>query len=325
VTARTTVAVLGATGGVGQHVCTAFARAGDEVLGIARHRPERPVSHESLPLDLAGVEPAELADLLGRRRVATVVNATGGWVLTDEAMHRAHVQLVERLVAASALLPVKPRIVHIGTIHEYGPVPAGTLIDERVPPRPVTGYGQTKLAGSEALLSATRTGDARAVVLRAVNVCGPATTPASFLGAVLARLRGVRPGERVPMTIAAANRDYVDVRDLADAVVRAARAPVTGRVVNIGRGVAVSIRELVDLLVAAAGLPPDTIAEQDAAVQSKGGDWTCADSRLANRLLDWRPRTGLAESLRDMWRSAVGETVDPAGTAACEDSYSSAS
>lgn len=46
----------------------------------------------------------------------------------------------------------------------------------------------TKHAGSEAVLAATRAGDADRVVLRAVNVCGPHTTEASFLGAVMARL-----------------------------------------------------------------------------------------------------------------------------------------
>lgn len=316
-TARGAVVVFGATGGVGRHVCTAFHRKGYVVLGIARHLPDRPVPYESLPLDLAEVAPERLADMLTERRVETVVNAAGGWMVADEAMHRVHVQLVERLVAVSALMPVKPRIVHVGTIHEYGPMPAGTLIDEQVPPHPATAYARTKLAGSEALLAATRSGDARAVVLRAVNVCGPGTTTASFLGAVLERLRGVRPGERVPMTIADANRDYLDVSDLADAVVRAARAPVAGHVINIGRGVAVSIRELVAMLVAAAGLPPDTVVEQEATVQSRGGDWTCADIRLAGRLLEWHPRTGLDESLRRMCQA--GES---AGTAASEEGCS---
>lgn len=318
---RPTVAVLGATGGVGRHVCAAFESTGYQVLGIARRPPARPASHESLPLDLAEVEPAWLAGLLDERQVTTVVNATGGWVLTDEAMHQAHVRVVERLVAASERMPAKPRIVHIGTIHEYGPVPVGTLIDEAVPTRPVTAYARTKLAGSVALLEAARAGDANAVVLRAVNVCGPDTTSASFLGALLDRLRGVRPGDRVPMAIADANRDYVDVRDLADAVVRAAHAPAAGRVINIGRGVAVSIRELVAMLVAAAGLPADTIVEQHAGVQSKGGDWTRADIRLAAQLLDWRPQTDLTDSLRAMWRAARATT----GTANYEGSYSTTS
>ncbi|NLU80867.1 NAD(P)-dependent oxidoreductase [Micromonospora sp. HNM0581] len=300
----TAVAVLGATGGVGQHVCSAFRASGDHVLGIAR-RPS--VAGSALRLDLAEAAPGQLAAALTAHRTEIVVNATGGWVLSAEAMHLAHVQIVERLVAASTLMPDPPRIVHIGTIHEYGPVPAGTLIDESRTPEPQTGYARTKLAGSQALLNATAAGTARGVVLRAVNVCGPGTTSASFLGAVLDRIRDVRPGDRVPMTIADARRDYLDVRDLTDAVVRAARAPesTVGQVINVGRGEAVAMRQLVDWLLAAAGLPPDTIDEQGAAVQSKGGDWTRADNRRAARLLGWQPRTALDASLRDMWHDAA--------------------
>ena len=303
-TAHPTVAVLGATGGVGRHVCAAFEKTGASVLGIARRTPDSPARHDVVAIDLAEVAPDRLAGLLTERHARTVINATGGWVLTHQAMQRAHVTLVERLVTACALMPDKPRIVHVGTIHEYGPVPAGTLIDEAVPPQPVTDYARTKLAGSTALLDATRGGLVDAVVLRAVNVCGPGTTSASFLGAVLDRLRSVRPGGHIPMTIADANRDYVDVRDLAEAVVSASRAPAVGQVINIGRGVAVSIRDLVATLVAAAKLPPDTVVEQDAAIQSKGGDWTRADIRLAEQLLGWRPRIELDESLQAMWLAA---------------------
>jgi nucleoside-diphosphate-sugar epimerase len=82
--------------------------------------------------------------------------------------------------------------------------------------------------------------------------------------------------------------------------------------------VAVPIRDLVAMLVDAAALPPDTIEVQDVEVQSKGGDWTRSDIRLAAELLDWRPTTGLDTSLRDMWQAA-------AGTARHEGTYSTAS
>jgi NDP-hexose 4-ketoreductase len=307
------VTVLGATGGVGRHVCAAFRAAGDNVLGIARSAS---AAGSTLRLDLADAAPERLAETFAAHRTEIVVNATGGWIHSAEAMRLAHVQIVERLVAAGALLADPPRVVHIGTIHEYGPVPDGTLIDENRTPAPETDYARTKLAGSQALLDATAAGTARAVVLRAVNVCGPGTTSASFLGACLERIRGVRSGDRVPMTIANARRDYIDVRDLADAVVRAAHAPerTVGQVINVGRSEAVAMRQLVEWLLAAAGLPPDTIDEHDAAVQSKGGDWTRADIRRARRLLDWQPRTALDASLRDMWHAANRRTPKLDGT-----------
>ncbi|MFD0395270.1 NAD-dependent epimerase/dehydratase family protein [Streptomyces nogalater] len=192
--------------------------------------------------DPAGLAPRDLADLFQDARVDTVVNAAGGWLNTEDDNRYHHVRLVERLLAGTALMARTPRLVQIGSVHEYGPVPAGDAVDESREPRPVTVYARTKHAGSQAVLRATRAGDADGVVLRAVNVCGPWVTPASFLGTVTRRLSEAAPGEPVELTLSDARRDFVDGRDLADAVLRAATRPVTGEIFNIGRGEALPIR-----------------------------------------------------------------------------------
>ncbi|MFF4159680.1 NAD-dependent epimerase/dehydratase family protein [Streptomyces sp. NPDC001678] len=314
------VAVLGATGCVGRAVCAALARSGYGVLAVARSFRPAVAGHPFVALDVAAAHPEELSDLLERYGVTAVVNATGGWGTTREEMEYAHVLLVERLLRAVALMARRPRLVHMGSIHEYGPVPFGTAIHEGVVPRPATAYARTKLAGSTAVLEAARAGEADAVVLRAVNVCGPYTTPASFLGGVVERLRALPPGAVLTLSIAEARRDFVDVRDLAEATVLAVPAPVAGRVVNIGRGVAVGMRELVALLVAEAGLPPGTVRDEGGSVDSKGGGWTLADTRLAAELLGWRARTGLAGSLRAMWDAR--ETAPGTGPTITQDEES---
>ncbi|MEU5400893.1 NAD(P)-dependent oxidoreductase [Streptomyces sp. NPDC005963] len=301
-----TVAVLGATGCVGRQVCAAFAREGREVLGIARNRRDQPTGIAFTAFDVANGDPAELAELLTAAGADVVVNTTGGWVLTEEAMYESHVQLVDRLLAATALMASRPRIVHLGTIHEYGFVDEGVSIDESLVPDPVTPYARTKHAGSAAVLAATEAGEADGVVLRPVNLCGPHTTEASFLGALMARIAAADPGEGLELTLAEARRDYLDVRDLAEAVLAAAHAPVTGRVINLGRGEAVPMREIVALVVDASGFPSEAVRERTAEVQSKGGNWTRADISLAGELLDWRPGIGLRESLRDMWATGPG-------------------
>jgi nucleoside-diphosphate-sugar epimerase len=300
------VAVIGATGCIGRHVCSAFSRAGHDLLAIARNHVPHIGDYKFTPLDFAGADSAEIAEIFESERVDVVVNAAGGWVRTEEEMIHSHVRLVERLLEATAAMSRQPYIIQIGSIHEYGPAPYGTSIDETVTPGPATPYAQTKLLGARAVLDATRGGRADGVVLRVVNVCGPHTTPASFLGAVLEKLRDMNPGDAVELDIAEARRDYVDARDVADAVVRAADARVAGRVINIGRGTAVDMRELVALLVAAAGLPPDAVRVRKGRVESysRGNGWTQADVRLAGELLGWSPRISLRDSLREMWEAA---------------------
>ncbi|WP_037347063.1 NAD-dependent epimerase/dehydratase family protein [Sciscionella sediminilitoris] len=299
------VAVLGASGGIGRFVCAAFAQQGYEVLAVARRYTPQVYEYEFAPLDLAAAAPEEIAELLDSAEVSVVVNATGSWSQDEAELVYANVTLVQRLLAAWPKLSRRVRLVHLGSIHEYGPVPEGTLIGEDRIPAPRTAYARSKLAGSQAVLDATRSGAVDGVVLRAVNVCGPGTTSASFLGAVVGKLRAAVPGEPVELTIADAKRDFIDVRDVAEAALKAATAPVLGQVINIGWGVAVELRQLVGLLHTASGLPGDAVHRRDAALESKGGGWTQADIRFAAEVLDWKPTTGLAESLRDMWAAAA--------------------
>jgi nucleoside-diphosphate-sugar epimerase len=308
---RPRVAVLGATGCVGRAVCAAFEAGGDEVLAVARNHAPHVGRYPFVPLDVAAADPAKIAEVLESERIGVVVNATGGWGRTEAEMTYAHIQLIDRLLAgvAAADLEQPVRVVHVGSIHEYGEVPHGTMISESTPSRPATPYARSKLAGSNLVVQAGRDGVVQSVVLKAVNVCGPYTTPASFLGALAARIGATPSSEPLELTVADAQRDFVDVRDLAQAVVAAASVPAAaGRVVNIGRGEAYDIRELVRLLFIAAGRPEHLIAERSAAVQSKGGGWTCADASLAAGLLGWRPQVGMPESMAALWRTSLGIT-----------------
>ncbi|ASR39075.1 NAD-dependent epimerase [Prauserella marina] len=298
------VAVLGATGCVGRQVCAAFTRNGDHVLAVAREYADHVAAYDFRSIDLGAEPPERIAGTFADERVDVVVNATGGWGTTEHEMRYAHVQLVERLVEAMALVPSRPRLVHVGTIHEYGPVIDGTLIDENTEPAPETLYARTKLAGSEAVLRAARADQVNGVVLRSVNMCGPHPPGPSFLGFLRSRLReAATDRSTVELTIAPAKRDYVDVRDVAEAVALAARAPVAGQVINIGSAEATEMRDLVTRFVTAAGFPPDRVRFLDNPVLSKGGDWTRADIRLAGKLLNWHPRISLPDSLRATWES----------------------
>ncbi|MEW2400551.1 NAD(P)-dependent oxidoreductase [Streptomyces sp. NPDC046862] len=306
------VAVLGGTGWVGRHVCAELARAGAEVLVVARHQVPCPARHSFVPLDLATAPTGTLRRLLAEFGVHAIVNATDaanatdGWTVGEPALTRLNVDLVERLVAAAADLPRRIRMVHLGTILEYGETPWGTVVAETHPPRPATDYTRSKLAGSTAVLEAARADAIDALVLRVTNVCGPHPSPVSLSGKLVRQLtEALRAGEPMTVDVADARRDFVDVRDVAEAVVLAVTSPVTGRALNIGSGTATDIASVARLFVEAAGLPSRMLRERRRATTSLGGSWTCADIRLAADLLDWRPRRDLRSSMGDMWRLAA--------------------
>ncbi|ULR51521.1 NAD-dependent epimerase/dehydratase [Streptomyces deccanensis] len=215
--------VLGATGTLGRHVTAALRAAGDAVTPLSRGGPD--------PLDLTTTAPDELADLLHRYRPDVVVNASGRiWHATEEELWAVNAEAVARLAGVMAALPWRPRLVHLGSVHEYGPGEPGTGIGENRAPAPVTPYGRAKLGGTRAVLEAVRDQGLDAVVLRVANVFGPGMSPSSLLGGVAERLARAERGRnrddpplRLRLAPLRARRDFVDVRDVADAVVAVAR------------------------------------------------------------------------------------------------------
>ena len=308
----TRVMVLGGTGWVGRHVCQAFVEQGYDVVASARHYATHVSPQRFQAFDLATAATEAIVDLLRSQGVDVVVNATSsanasdGWDRTDEDHWRFNVTMVERLVAAARDVSWPVRVIHLGTIHEYGPAPHGTAIGVTKYGEPTSGYSRSKLAGSEAVLRAAAEHRVDGVVLRLVNLCGPHPSPETFLGKVLRMLRDAGTTGTVALTVAPATRDYLDVRDAARAVVAAAAAELgRDRAFNIGRGRAVEIRRLVEILAAAAGVGPDRLEIRVGAVNSLGGEWTQADISLARGVLGWQPSIELRESLGDTWRSAV--------------------
>lgn len=306
------VIVLGGTGWVGRHVGAAFDEHGHDVVACARHSAAHVSPQRFQAFDLATASTEEIAELLRSQRADVVVNATSsanasdGWNRTDEDHWRFNVTMVERLVGAARDVPWPVRVIHLGTIHEYGPAPHGTAITVTRYGEPTSGYARSKLAGSEAVLRAAAESHLDGVVLRLVNLCGPHPSPETFLGKVLRMLQDAGTTGTVALTVAPAERDYLDVRDAAQAVVAAATATLgPDRAFNIGRGHAVEIRQLVLTLAEEAGVPPDRLEIQVGAVSSLGGEWTQADISPARETLGWYPRIELRESLGDMWRSGV--------------------
>ncbi|MFG2062545.1 NAD-dependent epimerase/dehydratase family protein [Micromonospora sp. NPDC048871] len=294
------VAVIGATGCVGRQICATFSAAGHDILAVAR---KAGVPHaaglEFVELDVAATDAATIGVLFAERHVDVVVNAAGRWGPTRAEMVHSHLGVVQRLVEAVALMERAPRLVHIGSVHEYGPLPVGTSLDESAVPRPRTAYAQIKLACSTAVMALG------GVVLRATNMYGPHPPEETFFAVLLLRLRAAMDtDEIVELSVADARRDFVDVRDVASAALAAASASLSGCAINIGSGRAADMRDLVTSFVAEARFPTERLRIAQREVPSHGGEWIQVDIRAARQLMDWRPRFTVQESLSAMWHAA---------------------
>jgi nucleoside-diphosphate-sugar epimerase len=109
--------------------------------------------------------------------------------------------------------------------------------------------------------------------------------------------------DEVRMGPLSAWRDLVDARDVATAVAAAVTVPVLpAPVVNVGRGQAVRSREVVAALAGVAGFAGRVVEDLVPPGRSRGVDWTCADTTLAEQGLGWWPRYGLSDAVEAVWR-----------------------
>ncbi|MFJ6696955.1 NAD-dependent epimerase/dehydratase family protein [Streptomyces sp. NPDC091272] len=307
---RERVLVAGGTGFVGRQLCAHLIAAGSEVTTIARRTPDFPLPGRLLTLDVTTASPGELADVIDAVRPHTVVNAIGSnWGIAERDMETNCTVPTRRLLDALRRATCRPYVVHLGSVLEYGPTLPGETTRTASPPRPTTAYGKAKLMASHAVLEAAAEGIVAAGVLRIANVAGPGTPAVSLLGRVAGGLADAVARDMLPAVVELsqlrAHRDYVDVRDVSDAVVAATRARVPGLVVPIGRGEAVPVRGLVDLLVEVSGVPAEVRELHADATGAVGDDWIQVDPLPARELLGWTAVRTLRESVSGLWADTL--------------------
>ncbi|MGJ7904937.1 UDP-glucose 4-epimerase GalE [Actinopolyspora sp. H202] len=204
------------------------------------------------------------------------------------------------------------RIVFSSTAAVYGQ-PESVPITEEAPTRPTNPYGATKLAIDHAITSYATAYGIAATSLRYFNVAGAHaglgerhTVETHLIPIVLEVARGLRDrvhiaGDDWPTPDGTCLRDYIHVRDLAEAHVLALEKSLPGnhRIYNLGNGTGFSVKQVIDACRAVTGREiPAEVAER------RPGDpaTLVASSERAQQELGWYPqRREIEEIVRDAW------------------------
>lgn len=164
--------VTGGTGFVGGHLIEALERRGDEVTALIRS----PRKAERLLAPGVGTIRGDLHDL-GALRAATegkdvIYHVAGQVAARGEAeLIRTNREGTRNLVEA-AVGGGRPRLVLVSSLAAAGPAQPGRPLTGEEPPRPVTAYGRSKLAGEEVV----RTSALEWTIVRPPMVYGPCDT-----------------------------------------------------------------------------------------------------------------------------------------------------
>lgn len=186
-----------------------------------------------------------------------------------------------------------------GTI--YG-VPQTTPIKEEHPTEPICSYGISKLAIEKYLKLFHHLHGLEFVVARISNPYGEGQNPNAKQGAVGVFLGNVAQGK--PITIwgdGEVVRDYLYIRDAAQALVRAAEYQPKAdqpRVFNIGSGVGHTLNDIIAQIKAVVDVPVEV---QYTPARALDVPANVLDITRAKQHLGWHPEVELTQGLRQTW------------------------
>ncbi len=188
-------------------------------------------------------------------------------------------------------------LVHFSSSEAYG---SATYVpmDEAHPAVPSTPYAASKLAGDQIVLSYWHTFGLDAAVIRPFNNFGPRQNAGTYAGIIPIVVDRATRGE--PIEIygdGEQTRDFVFVRDTADAAIRLFASPAArGRIVNVASGREVSVNELVATMLDILGSDVEVRH-----VDPRPGDVRrhLASIDLARELIGYEPSTSLHDGLAE--------------------------
>lgn len=304
--------VTGGAGFLGSALCQALGAAGAEVVALDALLPGTGARRANLEGSGARLVEADLRDadlpplvegIDALFNMAGQTSHAGSMAdpFTDLAIN-GHAQL--RLIAALRQGAPAARVVHASTRQFYGR-PQVLPVPEAHPIVPPDANGVSKFAAEQYWLLENRVHGRPVTALRLTNCYGPRMrvmdARQTFLGIWVRRVLEGAPfevwgGEQL--------RDFSYVEDVVAAFLAAAEALATkpadaaGRAFNLGGDAPISLKDLGDAMVAAAGEGGYVLRSFPAERAAIDIGSYHADDRAFRALTGWAPRITLPEGLR---------------------------
>ena len=260
------ILVTGGAGYIGSHACKALAQAGYRPIAYDNLRYGHKEAVRWGPLveaDIADID--RLRDAMERFDVAAIMHFAA-FALVSESVEQPLIYFRNNVAGSVALFEAMNaqhirHIVFSSSCATYG-VPQHVPITERADQKPINPYGESKLMVERVLDWCGRAYQSTYAMLRYFNAAG--ADPDGLTGEdhspethliplVLDAALGRRPhvnmyGTDYPTADGTAVRDYIHVKDLADAHVRTLEYLLRGGAsvaLNLGTGQGHSVREVI--------------------------------------------------------------------------------
>lgn len=290
--------VTGGSGFVGRRLVARLAEHGANVFVLAR----------TAKLDTAAAAVVQ-ADVLDESAVRRAFDAAAPAYVFHLAAHadwrqdpaltvsmcNLHVVGTAHVLEAARKSGVS-RVVTFGSAGEYGS--AASPMAESARATPLDPYSTTKLAATELALTYARSFGVPCTVLRPFVIYGVNEPSHRLLPSVF---RAALAEQGLPCTLGEQVRDFVYVDDVVECALRAAvHEAAAGEILNVGTGVGVTVRELVEQACAISG---GRARPRFGALPYRVGEPMDlrADINKLRRVLGWVPKTSTRVGIERAW------------------------
>lgn len=307
-----TVLVTGAAGFIGAALCGRLLSGGDRVVGFdnfSRGRPDRvPAAAPVVEGDIR--DAAAVRTALAEWRPDLVVHLAAMHFIPEciarprDTMH-VNVEGTSHVLDACRETGVA-HVVFASTAAVYAPGDA-PCDEDTSPLAPLEIYGESKLRAEEAVAAFHRETGVPATILRLFNAIGRNETNPHVVPHIFESLQ---ESDVIHLGNTAPRRDYIDTRDLADAIVAAAGAPSGLAVYNVGTGLTHSVDDIVAGLRRILGRDI-TIVRDPSRVRRTDRMVLAAGIEKIRRATSWAPRFRLEDTLRDLAEAYGLQTAHP--------------
>lgn len=224
----------------------------------------------------------------------------------------AQVNVLEACRSAS----IDPTILIVGSSEEYGAAtPDEMPLKETQPFRPTNPYAVSKVAQDMLGLQYHLAYGMRIVRLRPFNHVGPGQSDRFVLSGFARQIAEAEAGRAAPMVLTGnldAERDFLDVRDVARAYRMAVDVAVPGDVYNIASGIPWRIGRLLETLIAQSRVPL-SVRQDPARMRPSDIPIHVGDASAFRHQTGWEPRIDLETTLLDTldyWRGVFESSVN---------------
>ena len=315
------VLITGITGFVGSHLADYLLSLGSiEIYGIERWRSRTEnIEHIRDKINLVGCDIRDsisVTETIGKIKPDKIFHLAAqsfvpsSWQAPQESLTTNIIGELNVFEAVRAV-NINPVIQIAGSSEEYGLVlPDELPIKETNPLRPLSPYAVSKVGQDFLGYQYYKSYNMNIIRTRAFNHTGPRRGEVFASSNFAKQIVEIEKNKREPVVFVGnldARRDFTDVRDVVRAYWLATEKCLPGEVYNISSGKALSIKEMLDLLLKISKVKVE-IKQDSARMRPSDVNVLLGDNTKFCKQTGWKPEIPFEQTLKDLleyWRGKI--------------------